>query len=81
MRQHKKIWLGSLTLLGASTVASAQDAVPQLTRVNEDRVAIELDGRLDEAIWQQIPVMDGGMRVITPDTLVDASLRTETRVF
>lgn len=81
MRHHQKIWLGSLTLLGASTVASAQDAVPQLTRVEEDRVAIELDGRLDEAIWQQVPVMDGGMRVITPDTLVDASLRTETRVF
>ena len=85
MHNNKNKWLGSLTLLGISTlgaasVAVAQDAVPQLTRVDEDRANIQLDGRLDEAIWQQIPAFDG-MRVVSPDTLADASLRTETRIF
>jgi hypothetical protein len=82
--RNNKIWLGSLTLLGAtfgaSTIAFAQDPVPQLTRVEEGRANIQLDGRLDESIWQQIPAMDG-MRVVNPDTLAEASLRTETRIF
>lgn len=60
--------------------AFAQEPVPQLTRVDESLVDIELDGRLDEAVWQQVPVIDG-MRVVTPDTLADSSLRTETRIF
>jgi len=85
MRYKKNMWLGSLTLLGLSALgtslnAVAQETVPRLTRVEESRANIELDGRLDEAIWQQIPAMDG-MRVITPDTLAEASLRTETRIF
>ncbi|HLT62922.1 MAG TPA: DUF5916 domain-containing protein [Pseudohongiella sp.] len=85
MRYKKNMWLGSLTLLGLSALgtslnAVAQETVPRLTRVDESRANIELDGRLDEAIWQQIPAMDG-MRVITPDTLAEASLRTETRIF
>ncbi len=66
-------------LFGLNTV-HAQDAIPQLTQVDEDLADITLDGRLDEAIWQSIPTIDG-MRVIAPDTLVAASLRTETRIF
>jgi hypothetical protein len=70
-------------LLGcAGLVASvaAQPVVPQLTRMIEGEVNITLDGRLDEAVWRQIPVIDG-MQVVEPDTLTPASLRTETRIF
>lgn len=63
------------------TPVYAQDGpVPQLTRVDESEARIELDGRLDEEIWQRIPVMEG-MRVITPDTLAEPAYRTETRIF
>jgi hypothetical protein len=66
--------------LFVSTAVNAQDPVAQLTRLEESDVNIVLDGRLDEAVWQQVPVIDG-MRVVTPDTLADSSLRTETRIF
>tara|TARA_R110002072_G_scaffold4663_8_gene32658 strand:- start:40228 stop:42633 length:2406 start_codon:yes stop_codon:yes gene_type:complete len=69
-----------LTFLLFLQVGYAQQAVPQLTRMEEDQVRIVLDGRLDEAVWQQVPTIDG-MRVITPDTLAESSLRTETRIF
>lgn len=70
----------SAVLLSSLSAAYAQDKFPQLTRMDESRVAITLDGRLDEAIWQQLPVING-MRVITPDTMAPAALRTETRIF
>ncbi|ALO45974.1 DUF5916 domain-containing protein [Pseudohongiella spirulinae] len=69
--------LGCLLLCSS---AYTQESVPQLTRLDESLVNIELDGRLDESVWQQVPVIDG-MRVVTPDTLADSSLRTETRIF
>ena len=72
--------LALLCCLLLSAPLQAQEAVPQLTRLDESLVNIELDGRLDEAVWQQVPVIDG-MRVVTPDTLADSSLRTETRIF
>lgn len=58
----------------------AQQTTPQLTRVDEGVADIELDGFLDEAVWQQIPVVDG-MRVIDPDTLVEPPYETHTRIF
>lgn len=64
--------------LAASQLA-AQDVIPRLTRI-DGQANIELDGRLDEAVWQQIPAFDG-MRVVSPDTLAESSLRTETRIF
>jgi hypothetical protein len=64
----------------AAIPISAQELVPQLARMDESNVRITLDGRLDEAVWQQITPIDG-MRVIAPDTLAEASLRTETRIF
>ncbi|MDH7943333.1 DUF5916 domain-containing protein [Pseudohongiella sp. SYSU M77423] len=63
----------------AASQVSAQDVIPRLTRIDV-QANIELDGRLDEAVWQQIPAFDG-MRVVTPDTLAESSLRTETRIF
>jgi hypothetical protein len=63
-----------------SSPAISQEVTPQLTRMDESEVRITLDGRLDEAVWQRIAPIDG-MRVITPDTMAEASLRTETRIF
>lgn len=63
-----------------ATAASGQEAVPQLVRIAESEARITLDGRMDEPVWQRIPVLEG-MRVITPDTLVEPAWRTETRIF
>ena len=53
---------------------------PQLTRVDEAEANISLDGFVDESVWEGIPVIDG-MRVINPDTLVEAPYKTDTRIF
>lgn len=63
-----------------ATLAHSQVVPPQLTRLSEEQSNIVLDGRLDEDVWQQVPAIDG-MRVVSPDTLAEASLRTETRIF
>jgi hypothetical protein len=70
----------SLALFASGSIADAQELVPRMLKLEEDEANIRLDGRLDEAVWQRIPVIDG-MRVISPDTLAPASLRTETRIF
>ena len=71
----------SLSVLSAiPLVAQAQEIVPQLTKIDESEANIRLDGRLDEGIWQRIPVVDD-MKVVIPDTLADASLETHTRIF
>ncbi|MDO9476448.1 MAG: hypothetical protein Q7L07_07025, partial [Pseudohongiella sp.] len=70
----------ALVVLAPITELQAQEVVPQLTRMDEGVADITLDGRLDEAVWQQVPVIDG-MRVILPDTLAEASLRTDTKIF
>jgi hypothetical protein len=72
--------LASLALLMSASAGHAQEIIPQLMRTDEGRADITLDGRLDESVWQQAPAIDG-MRVITPDTMADASLRTEARIF
>ena len=66
--------------LACAVPLAAQTPLPQLTRVEEDQAAIQLDGFLDEAIWQQIPSFDG-MRVINPDTLAETPYDTDIRVF
>lgn len=58
----------------------AQQATTQLIRVDEGQANIELDGFLDEPVWQQIPWVDG-MRVIDPDTLAETPYETHTRIF
>lgn len=70
----------SLTGLLLAIPAFAQQSIPQLTRVEEDVANIELDGFLDEAIWEDIPFIDG-MRVIDPDTLAETPYETHTRIF
>ena len=57
------LWALSLPLF-------AQQPSPQLTRIEEDEANIRLDGFIDEAVWDRIPVFDG-MKVIEPDTLAE----------
>lgn len=63
-----------------SSSVSAQTRLPQITRVDEAAADITLDGFLDEAVWQDLPVIDG-MKVIDPDTLEDAPYETHIRFF
>lgn len=58
----------------------AQQSIPQLTRIDEGVADIRLDGFVDEAVWENIPVVDG-MKVINPDTLADAPYETHVRMF
>ena len=72
--------ISSALLALASPLLHAQDAIPQLTQVDEDAAGIRLDGRMDEGIWQNIPYIDG-MRVVIPDTLAEPAYETHTRIF
>ncbi len=69
-------------LAPAAAIAQSPDAdgVIQMSRVDAGQADITLDGFLREEVWQSLPAFDG-MRVINPDTLQPASLRTETRIF
>ena len=58
----------------------AQNSLPKITRIDESQADITLDGFLDEAVWQDLPVIDG-MKVIDPDTLEDAPYETHIRFF
>jgi len=71
------------TLLPSLT-AKGQDGLeftlPQLTRIDQEGLDITIDGFIDEAVWEDIPVIDG-MKVIDPDTLEDAPYETHVRFF
>ena len=58
----------------------AQQSLPQLTRIDESDANITLDGFVDEAVWENLPVVDG-MRVINPDTLAETPYETHVRMF
>ncbi len=68
-----------IVTIGSASL-NAQESVLKLTQIDENSIDFTLDGRLDEAVWEQVPYFDG-MRVITPDTLVPASYETHTRIF
>lgn len=72
--------LVSTALLVAAIPAAAQNLMPQLSRIDETEANITLDGFVDEAVWQDLPVIDG-MKVINPDTLADAPYETHVRIF
>ncbi len=63
-----------------TSLSVAQTVLPKITRVDEAQADITLDGFLDEAVWQDLPVIDG-MKVIDPDTLEDAPYETHIRFF
>ncbi|MEX2468158.1 MAG: DUF5916 domain-containing protein, partial [Pseudohongiellaceae bacterium] len=70
----------TLLLIVFPAVSFAQSAISQLTRVEEETANIQLDGFLDEPVWDQLDYVDG-MRVINPDTLAPATYETHVRVF
>jgi len=65
------LWLGS---------AVAFSQIPQITRVAESVANIKLDGYIDEAVWNDLPIIDS-MRVINPDTLAETPYETHIRFF
>ncbi|MEX0965116.1 MAG: DUF5916 domain-containing protein [Pseudohongiellaceae bacterium] len=67
-----------LSLLSVSVLA--QTSIPQMVRIEERDANINLDGFVDEAVWENLPVIDG-MKVINPDTLEDAIYETHIRMF
>ena len=82
---HKPIWLFHHFLLFAvlfiySYQTFAQVPLPQITQVEEADVNIVLDGFVDEAVWQSLPIIDG-MRIVEPDTLEEAPFKTDIRFF
>jgi hypothetical protein len=52
----------------------------RLLRVNAEDVDMQMDGRLDEAVWQRVEPV-GELLVIEPDTLVKPPYTTITRIF
>jgi hypothetical protein len=62
------------------TSRATASGVVQMIRIDGDQGDIQLDGFLNESVWQSLPAFDG-MRIINPDTLAPAPLRTETRIF
>lgn len=69
-----------LCLFIFSPFVFAQSDLPQLIQVDHSDADITLDGFIDEAVWQDLPVIDG-MKVIDPDTLEDAPYETHIRFF
>lgn len=60
--------------------AMASDRALTLTRVPASEANIQLDGRLDEAVWGQLPVHENFL-VVTPDTLETPPYATRLRLF
>ena len=81
LSSHKFVIVKSLAcLMLLSFNVQAQLPLPEITRVDEVDAKIELDGFLDEAVWDDLPVSDN-MKIIDPDTLEDAPYRTDIRFF
>ena len=45
-----------------------------------DTVSVQIDGRLDEAVWASVPAYDN-MTVVSPDTLASPRYETRSRLF
>ena len=52
----------------------------QIPEFAKGAVAVRLDGRLDEGVWEQVPGYDN-MLVMDPDTLADTRYKTDARFF
>jgi hypothetical protein len=64
-------------IAGGESASTATDAPLRIPRFAHESVDIQVDGRLDEAIWQRIPSHDG-MVVTEPETLLPPDYPTET---
>ena len=70
----------SLHAGAANNSKNAVEDTIKITRVNETDVDINVDGVLDEAIWQTLPIRDE-MVIVDPDTLTKAPKETRTHFF
>ena len=64
-------------------VAHAVDATAapvQFPKFPENGIAVSIDGKLDEAVWADVPAFDN-MVVIDPDTLKQSQFETHSRFF
>ena len=80
---HYRVWVTGLVAvlcLLAPSLFAQNAALPQITRIEQDVANITIDGFIDEAVWADLPVIDG-MQVIDPDTLEDAPYETHIRFF
>ena len=76
--------LVGLLVIGIASFFSAQSfaqlPLPRITQLEEKNINISLDGFVEEAAWQSLPVIDG-MKISDPDTLEDAPHKTDIRFF
>lgn len=63
-----------------AVVLNVSDQAIRLTPFDRDHVEVEIDGRLDEPIWDELPA-HGDFRVIEPDTLAVPPYATRVRFF
>ncbi|MEQ9200788.1 MAG: hypothetical protein RLN80_12435, partial [Rhodospirillales bacterium] len=61
-------------------VLALAQPLPRIQQFTEEQADITLDGFVDEAVWQDLPVFDD-MKIINPDTLADAPYETRVRFF
>lgn len=72
------LWFLVIALCSCNTAAAS--AVLTIPERSEAQVAVTLDGRLNEAVWRQLPVQSD-FSVTEPDTLKAPPHRTEVRMF
>lgn len=77
--QFQRSLLFCLTICFSIPVLS-QSNLPQLIQIDHAAADITLDGFINESVWDDLPIIDG-MKVIDPDTLVDAPYETHIRFF
>lgn len=70
----------SSTLPTGVEIDLGPDGAATLRRYDHDSVAIDVDGRLDEAVWSELAVASG-FRVLRPDTVAVPPYRTAIRFF
>ena len=66
----------SMVALGSQ----GEDVDINIPEFAKDQFNMRIDGRLDEAVWQQVPGYDN-MLVMDPDTLADPRYKTDARFF
>ena len=67
----------SARVVNAASLSSGQSGTMRIARVEDAN--IKIDGRVDEAIWSEIPAFDR-MTVTDPDTLEKPTHKTRTRI-
>ena len=67
----------SARVVNADSLSSGQSGTMRIARVEDAN--IKIDGRVDEAIWSEIPAFDR-MTVTDPDTLEKPTHKTRTRI-